>query len=211
MWEATCSRVIPSSESVMTKGEVIAAGVLATLSVTCFEGPQQVDAAQVRSLAGQSSAQLSASLALSSPGSWGGKKTPHNNKVIDLFCRNADNGPNVPRWTRAGSSSNEYLHCGKIPWLFQPFSYSPIDCGTFCQDEKWRWVTDYVASRQPMKYYRMWAEAIILSPASCQTWNSWTAKTPSTWLSSLRWMSSSWMWVGTVWRRIMADSCTVEW
>lgn len=38
-------------------------------SFTCLEGPQQVDAAQVLSLAGQSKAQLSVSLALSSPGS----------------------------------------------------------------------------------------------------------------------------------------------
>ena len=34
----------------------------------------------------------------------------------------------------------------------------------------------------------------------------WTAKTPSTWLSNLRWMSSNWMWVGTVCSRLKADS-----
>jgi len=37
-----------------------------TLAFTCFEGPQHVEAAQVRSLDGQSNAQLSVSLALSS-------------------------------------------------------------------------------------------------------------------------------------------------
>lgn len=56
----------------------------------------------------------------------------------------------------------------------------------------------------------MWAEAMMRSPANCQTWNSWTAKTPSTWLMSLRWMSSNWIWVGTVCRRIRADSWTIQ-
>ena len=37
-------------------------------SCTCFDGPQQVEAAHVRSLAGQSKAQLSVSLTLSSDG-----------------------------------------------------------------------------------------------------------------------------------------------
>ena len=48
------------------------------------------------------------------------------------------------------------------------------------------------------------------SPANCQTWNSCTASTPSTCESSLRWMSSNCMCVGTVCSKISADSCTVE-
>lgn len=50
-----------------TSGAVVQ---LAVTSFTCLDGPQQVDAAQVLSLDGQSNAQLSVSLALSSPGSY---------------------------------------------------------------------------------------------------------------------------------------------
>ena len=52
----------------------------------------------------------------------------------------------------------------------------------------------------------MWAEAMILSPASCQMWNSWTAKTPSHCCRSFFFSSSMSMWVGTVCKRIIADS-----
>lgn len=39
---------------------------------------------------------------------------------------------------------------------------------------------------------RICAEAIILSPANCHTWNSWTANTPSTFSNSLCWIASTW-------------------
>lgn len=37
----------------------------------------------------------------------------------------------------------------------------------------------------------IWAEAIIRSPANCHTWNSCTAKTPSTFSSKRCWMAST--------------------
>ena len=39
--------------------------------------------------------------------------------------------------------------------------------------------------------YLICADAIILSPANCQTWNSWTAKTPSTFSKRRCWITST--------------------
>lgn len=64
----TCSRREDPSPEVGMEIEVMTTPVNVLTSCTCFDGPQQVEAAHVRSLAGQSKAQLSVSLALSSDG-----------------------------------------------------------------------------------------------------------------------------------------------
>lgn len=62
--------------------------------------------------------------------------------------------------------------------------------------------------------HRMWADAMIRSPANCHTWNSWTANTPSTFSTKRFCMASTWngrrsfFWDFDVW---FGRSSTCEW
>lgn len=98
-------------------------------------------------------------------------------------------------WKNSFTFSANFIYSDKFLHLQKNFSgkFLVLACVNFCQIGL-------------SKNYLIWAEAIILSPANCHTWNSWTAKTPSTLSNSLRWIASTWICVGTVWSKINADS-----